>query len=554
MAGTIGTNVLGDEQALSDLTQALLNDIKNLLEHHWSTKKDRLLNEMYEYIKGGGDCSFKYVPKQFAEKIEQALQDKDIPYHTIYGADGDVAFLVREKDKYKLLNIQKEVFMTSTDYFAETKASSILQTSKNYSNNEKNKIIRLSFEDEQTFKYIKQQLYNNNIVSGALDFSDTEKKYKNEDTGIELDVKGQIYVSSEDYFNETGSDISKVELEYATFQAFENSTNPDYKKYHENKNKKIEYDDKQLKEFARLAKKGERAILGDITKQSGCYLEAIDNEIAFVAHVNGSWKTFEITPVKSMDLQDIITICSKHAQEIANMKTYSEHDKETVIITDETGNPIMDENENPKTQTIQKNNYKDWKDSKDTKITEADEIEQLIRKAGREQDFDLNAKVKSDFIEITTMLQKINKQASYLVEREHKDASSSEKYSIRQEYIESTLKNPDNEFVKMFMDNPNISLSTKQKEELLANILVHYQNKHEKTKSELILDELDNNKELLQEVLEDEKRIRNNEKNTEKTKQEDKTKEDKAKEDNKDEKNQHKEENQQGDIELTREF
>lgn len=554
MAGTIGTNVLGDEQALSDLAQALLNDIKNLLEHHWSTKKDRLLNEMYEYIKGGGDCSFKYVPKQFAGKIEQALQDKDIPYHTIYGADGDVAFLVKEKDKYKLLNIQKEVFMTSTDYFAETKASSILQTSKNYSNSEKNKIIRLSFEDEQTFKYIKQQLYNNNIVSGALDFSNAEKKYKNEDTGIELNVKGQIYVSSEDYFNETGSDISKVELEYATFQAFENSTNPDYKKYHENKNKKIEYDDKQLKEFARLAKKGERAILGDITKQSGCYLEAIDNEIAFVAHVNGSWKTFEITPVKSMDLQDIITICSKHAQEIANMKTYSEHDKETIIITDETGNPIMDENENPKTQTIQKNNYKDWKDSKDTKITDADEIEQLIKEAGREQDFDLNAKVKSDFIEITTMLQKINKQASYLVEREHKDASSSEKYSIRQEYIESTLKNPDNEFIKMFMDNQNISLSTKQKEELLANILVHYQNKHEKTKSELILDELDNNKELLQEVLEDEKRIRNNEKNTEKTKQEDKAKEDKAKEDNKDEKNQHKGENQQGDIEPTREF
>lgn len=554
MAGTIGTNVLGDEQALSDLTQALLNDLKNLLEHHLSTKKDRLLNEMYEYIKGGGDCSFKYVPKQFAGKIEQALQDKDIPYHTIYGADGDVAFLVKEKDKYKLLNIQKEVFMTSTDYFAETKASSILQTSKNYSNNEKNKIIRLSFEDEQTFKYIKQQLYNNNIVSGALDFSNAGKKYKNEDTGIELDVKGQIYVSSEDYFNETGSDISKVELEYATFQAFENSTNPDYKKYHENKNKKIEYDDKQLKEFARLAKKGERAILGDITKQSGCYLEAIDNEIAFVAHVNGSWKTFETTPVKFMDLQDIITICSKHAQEIANMKTYSEHDKETVIITDENGNPIMDENENPETQTIQKNNYKDWKDNRGKIITDADEIEQLIKEAGREQDFDLNAKVKSDFIEITTMLQKINKQASYLVEREHKDASSSEKYSIRQEYIELTLKNPDNEFVKMFMDNPNISLSIKQKEELLANILVHYQNKHEKTKSELILDELDNNKELLQEVLEDEKRIRNNEKNTEKTKQEDKAKEDKAKEDNKDKKNQDNEENQQGDIEPTREF
>ena len=255
-----------------------------------------------------------------------------------------------------------------------------------------------------------------------------------------------------------------------------------------------------------------------------------------------------------MDLQDIITICSKHAQEIANMKTYSEHDKETVIVTDKQGKPVKDEDGNPKTQTIQKNNYKDWKDNKGTIITDADEIEQLIKEAGREQDFDLNAKVKSDFIEITTMLQKINMQASYLVEREHKDASSSEKYSIRQEYIESTLKNPDNEFVKMFMDNPNISLSTEQKEELLANILVHYQNKHEKTKSELILDELDNNKELLQEVLEDEKRIRNNEKNTEKTKQEDKAKEDKAKEDNKDKKNQDNEENQQGDIEPTRDF
>lgn len=475
MAGTIGTNVLGDEQALSDLTQALLNDIKRLLEHHWSTKKDRLLNEMYDYIKGGGNCSFKFVPRQLAEKIEIALQDKNIPYHTIYGANGDIAFLVKEKDKYKFFDIQKEVFMSSADYYAQIKGSEILKTSKGYSSNEKNKIIRLSFESTNAFEYVKQQLFNNDIVSGALDFSQVEKNLDNRN------IKGQIYISSEDYFNESGKDISKVELEHAAFRSLKDSNQPEYQKYFDNKIKKLEYDNKQLKDFAKLALDGEKAVLGDVTKRSNSYLEIIDKTVYFVARQNGVFTPHEVGNIEHLNLQETISLCSRYAQQIENMHVYSEKDDNY--------------------------DYTDWIKRRDKQILDINTIQKLIEQSGREYDFELNEKVKSEFNEVTNMLQNINKEASAYVEMNYKNASSFEKYHKRQRAIEEALKNPENIYVKYFIENTSLLLDQEEKEKMILNIFNHYKNKHEEDDFEMILDELDNSKSLMSEVLNDEAKI-----------------------------------------------
>ncbi len=248
----------------------------NAMENKSDVEK-KLMQELLDFIKGGGVVDANVIKKEYAERIKDGLIANNIPFHIFNTSSNEVTVWVKDSDRDKYLAIQDAVMKTSVDYagFATPQAMLHEYTAENRPN-----IHTLTVNDPADMEFLKTKLFHNGASFGS--------------------VYNTIILSPDTMlFNENGKDFERFRLEaalHATKKEIESKTFTDEEKlaYTDFRKLQGEYDNACVKNFVTRAMNGENVIMAPQNNLQSAYLEAKDGKITFHRWEKGEYQDEEI--------------------------------------------------------------------------------------------------------------------------------------------------------------------------------------------------------------------------------------------------------------------
>lgn len=323
MAQTIGTNVVADEDKFIKPMSEILNFLEKAYLNSPNNKRQALMRELANYYKlhGEGSISYSLVPEKFSKEIEQKLEEMDVPFTVLAGADANQKLIiVRDIDAELLTDLEHDIFSQSTDFYMQQTPEAVVNSAEKFG---AKKVTELSFADHDAFLFMQQKLYQEGIVSGVLEAQNADEK--NPTLGIgtnNLAIKGKIYIPDDKVFNTKG-DITDAELQYAAMQAA--NGHEVFGNVFDARKEIARVDNEQLTAFAKAIHEGQSAVLGDVSGNSKTYLQARNGEV-FLYQSDGNGKWNEAAKLKigqDADITAIKSFITKQADAINNMACLS---------------------------------------------------------------------------------------------------------------------------------------------------------------------------------------------------------------------------------------
>ena len=175
MASTIGTNIVQDGDAELKLLETIMQSLEKFYQHEKASKYQEMAKTIGEHISNGGQCSFKLIPQKFTEGIREELDKLKVPFVELPDTNGNIAFVVRDKDSEKFLEAQRNVFRRSTDFFKQVNLKDIALTAQK----NKDPLLSLEIKDDGMRFIAEQKLYQAGIVSAKNGEKLYRKLYQN---------------------------------------------------------------------------------------------------------------------------------------------------------------------------------------------------------------------------------------------------------------------------------------------------------------------------------------------------------------------------------------
>lgn len=443
-ASTIGTNVVTDEQELLHFYETIVNVLeKKYLLDDENKKKIKLMNKLKNHISLGGQIAYNIIPAQYSNKVIEMLEDQSIPYMAAPDGSGNFMVIVKDTDKDKLLEIQKDIEMLSTDYVKELTAQNMLSLYKAHGIKD---VDSLNFNNKEMAEIAKQKLFQSGIT-----FAEIEKK----DGSIEL------IVSPMSKFSKTGEDLACFELHHAFEQSkaddmFKSNKSDVGSDFLNTRFKQGEYDRSQLDSFAQNIKQGKNGVLCSLKGNQKFCIEK--NEIGvFILEKeikDGApyWKSTQLDIQNNASVKDISTLLSKYTERITDMG----------IVNKATFESIRDEKLEPNDPRVASSKKRPGDDciSKDvSKYT------YIVKK------------------EIDPMIDAINREATRQVNAAigEKVVSQEKSYQMKKEAIENIMHARQLPEIQNFLNSATRGMDLDEKQEWYNNIVEHFENTHENT-------------------------------------------------------------------------
>lgn len=311
MASTIGTNIVQDGEAELKLLETIMQSLEKFYQHEKASKYQEMAKVIGEHISSGGQCAFKLIPSKFSKDIEQELENMNVAFVKLPDTNGNVAFVVRDKDSEKFLEAQRNVFRRSTDFFKHVNLKDIATVAKN----NKEKLISIQVSNKNMRLIAQQKLYQSGVVTAN-------------------GKDNKMYIEQSDYFNKDG-DITDFEMQFALEQSMRDvpSTKIEYhfdeegnriaEEVPENilevRKEQASYDKAQIDNFIKRAANGEAVVLGDVYNNSSCYLKAENGQVTFYDTDKYGQKIEKILDIDLSDSNNAYALLAFQSDKIYNM-------------------------------------------------------------------------------------------------------------------------------------------------------------------------------------------------------------------------------------------
>ena len=272
MAGTIGTNVTTDGSTEFDLMKTILAEIEKMIDSRETNERARLNKMMAEYLLQNHTPVCANVPGKNAQEMENILIAQGMPYISFPNEKGDRLFIVREEDKEKFFELQKQVYSRDGSRFSSQTEKNMLLAGQ--SSKEKT-AIKLTVKNKAELSILQAKLSNHDIVYGVS----------------ENDKECSVIISPNSLVSMKGKDLISFEMEWAMTQTFAGKTFGFSKGGDINLNKlrtaQGAYDESQI----RSVLDNENAILTDVNGNSNYYIEKNKEVITvYKKDENGDWQ------------------------------------------------------------------------------------------------------------------------------------------------------------------------------------------------------------------------------------------------------------------------
>lgn len=257
MAGNIGTNVTTDGSSEMNLLKSILSEIEKWIDSREMTEKARLNKKMAEYLLQDKTPICASVPGKNAKDLENLLIAQEMPYISFKNeTSGEYLFIVREEDKEKFEQLQREAFSKDGSLFRSQTEKNMLEVGLHGKEKE---VIKLTVKNDAEMSMLQAKLANQNIVYGVC----------------EIEGEQSIVISPDDLARLNGKDLISFEMEWAMTQTYAGKTfglgNDKIDGMNLNKLRKEQgaFDEKQIR--ALLDK--EDCVLTDVKGNSNYYIE-----------------------------------------------------------------------------------------------------------------------------------------------------------------------------------------------------------------------------------------------------------------------------------------
>ena len=202
MAGNIGTNVTTDGSSEMNLLKSILSEIEKWIDSREMTEKAQLNKKMAEYLLQDKVPICASVPGKNAKDLENLIIAQGIPYISFKNeASGDYLFIVREEDKEKFEQLQREAFSKDGSLFRSQTEKNMLEVGLHGKEKE---VIKLTVKNDAEMSMLQAKLANQNIVYGVC----------------EIEGEKSIVISPDDLARLNGKDLISFEMEWAMTQTY----------------------------------------------------------------------------------------------------------------------------------------------------------------------------------------------------------------------------------------------------------------------------------------------------------------------------------------------
>ena len=297
MATNIGTNVVVDEQTITEPVRKALEFLENLVLKEGKDEEQKLFAAYRRHIQLGGDVSNALLKQPEASKIVAALKENNIPYMAVPDSSGQMFVSVRQRDTLDFANIQDSVMSTSTNYAMALTDANMAQVAKDLGTEG---MTKMTVRDAGMALVDQQKLFQNGVT-----FS----------TKVQDDGSTRFYTSPMSTFSKAGKDIAGFELAHAFEQAKEYIQVSGTKTALDVRKDQARYDDAVLTEFATRISKGDTCTLRSASDNTSGYFECKGGYVEF--HENGERTPLLISPEASVD--EIKVVLSRNANKIYDM-------------------------------------------------------------------------------------------------------------------------------------------------------------------------------------------------------------------------------------------
>ena len=206
MAGNIGTNVTTDGSSEMNLLKSILSEIEKWIDSREMTEKAQLNKKMAEYLLQDKVPICASVPGKNAKDLENLIIAQGMPYISFKNeASGDYLFIVREEDKEKFEQLQREAFSKDGSLFRSQTEKNMLEVGLHGKEKE---VIKLTVKNRAEMSMLQAKLANQNIVYGVC----------------EIDGEQSIVISPDDLTRLNGKDLISFEMEWAMTQTYAGKT------------------------------------------------------------------------------------------------------------------------------------------------------------------------------------------------------------------------------------------------------------------------------------------------------------------------------------------
>ena len=440
MASTIGTNVVPDEQQYIHVMETIMNGLEKLyMKDDENKKRMKLMEELRNHVKMGKQIAYNVIPSQYKDKVIEMLEDQNIPYMAAPDGNGHTMVIVKDSDKDKLLEIQKDIELLSTDYVKELTPQNMLMLYK--AHGIKN-VDTLTFNDKEMAEIAKQKLYQSGVT-----FAEVENKEETE-----------LIISPMSKFSKDGNDLSLFELHHAFEQSKADSMfkkSPDEKctDFLATRFKQGAYDREQLDKFASAIKDGKSCVLCSGKGKQEISIESNAMGVFVLERTKDSkaWKSTQLTIGDNASVKDISALLSKYSDKITDM----------TIISKTLFDKIKDEN-------ISKD---DPRLASASKRPENDVISREVKRY---------ATISKD---LDNIIIEVNKEATRRVNTSigNSIVSQEKSYQMKKDEILKILQSEDLGIIHDFLNSSTMGISSEEKTEWYHNIVHHYEDTHENT-------------------------------------------------------------------------
>lgn len=442
-----------DEQRYFRLVESVFKSVEEAyLKNDENRKRIQLMKEFTRYMKLGGKVSYSIIKPEFANKIMEALEDKNMPYQAVPDNSGNMLFLVRDKDAQEMLELQKTYMLTSTDYAKELTIQKVLDLHRRH--DFKNADV-IKIQDPGMALIAQQKLYKAGVT-----FAKMEDK----------DGSATLVASPFSLYSKKGEDLNNFELLYAFEQSkgdkmFEGTDMLSLRI------RQAQFDEEQLTSFAEKIKNNDDCVLAPAYGKVNAYIE--HNILGtFLYEREGesdTWKSSEIRLNPSASVEDIKVALSAAEDKI---------DDAVPLRPSE-----FNRNNNPM-------NVKDLEMGQDPE-TGSMKYARPVRPRGKDNTFKYD-KVANN--ELKPMLEAVNREATARVEAGLKDSLVYVKedtlYNRKKEAIKEILAEKELPAVREFLESNTFGIDALQREEWLDNITAHYSDQHEGSRYECRMDKV----------------------------------------------------------------
>lgn len=453
MAGSIGTNVLADEQQYAKVLEQIFSFCEQkYLRNDENKKRSALMGALRTHLKMNGKIAYTVIPAQFKDKVIEMIEDQNIPYMVMPDGHGNVMVVTKDSDGDRLLQIQKDVEFLSTDYVKELTPQNMLSIYK--AHGIKN-VDTLNFKNSDMAEIAKQKLYQSGVPFAEIKGKDST----------------QLIISPMGKFSRDGNDLAFFELHHA----FEQSKADDLfarekgtlgSDFLDTRFAQAKYDKTQLAKFAEKAVEKESFVLcSSIGSQTVC-IESGPMGVFVLENKGekGGWSSTPLDIGPDATPKDIESLISKYADKVHNMTVVSSHEfekfKDGFLKEDSTtGKTYLSSSVSNEVVNITSRRPKNDFLSKDVKILST---------------------ISST--EVDSMLKAINMEASKRTSAliGDKVVSQEKAYGMKKDIMLGIMTEKELPEIKEFLEG-NKGIDSAAREEWYENIFSHFENTKEDT-------------------------------------------------------------------------